>query len=73
MTSNTFVAKRDVCKCVLLASQFKIEQAAVAESVALFTHCRAVQLSECCQPSQRTHARIKNCKFFGPNKSKSVF
>ena len=23
MTSNTVVAKRDVCKCVLLASQFK--------------------------------------------------
>ena len=47
----------------------QIERAAVAESVALFTHCRAVQLSEHCQPSQRTHARIKNCKFFGPNES----
>ena len=73
MTSNTVVAKRDVCKCVLLASQFKIEQAAVVESIALFTHCWAVQLSERCQPSQRMHARIKNCKFFGPNESKSVF
>ena len=50
MTSNMGVAKRDVCKCVLLASQFKIERAAVTESVALFTHCRAVQLSERCQP-----------------------
>ena len=45
----------------------------MAESVALFTHCRAIQLSERCQPSQRTHTRIKNCKFFVPNESKSVF
>ena len=51
----------------------QIERAAVAESVALFTHCQAVQLSERCQPSQRMHTRIKNCKFFGPNESKSVF
>ena len=43
----------------------------MAESVALFTHRRAVQLSKHCQPSQRTHTRIKN-KFFGSNKSKSV-
>ena len=73
MTSSMVVAKCDVCKCVLLASQFKIEPAAVAESVALFTHCRAVQLSERCQPSQRTHTRIKNCKFYGLNESKSVY
>ena len=57
MTSNTVVAKRDVCKCVGFSIQ--IERAAVAESVALFTHCRAVQLSERCQPSQRTHTRIE--------------
>ena len=56
----------------LLASQIQIERVALAESVALFTHCRAVQLSKR-QPSQRTHTRIKNCKFFGPNESKSVF
>ena len=73
MTSNAVVAKHDVCKCALLAIQFKIELAAVAESVALFTHCRDVQLSECCQPSQITHAKIKNCKFFGPNELKSIF
>ena len=36
MTSNTVVAKRDVCKCVLLASQFKIDRVAVGESVVLF-------------------------------------
>ena len=48
------------CKCVLLASQ-RIEQAAVAESVVLFTHCQAIQHSEHCQPSRRSHARIKNC------------
>ena len=29
--------------------------------------------AEFCQPSRRTHARIKNCKFFGPNESKSLF
>jgi len=45
----------------------------VAEAVALFTHCWAVQLSEFCQPSRRMHARIKNCKFFVPNESKSLF
>jgi len=72
MTSNTVVTKRDVYKCVLLASQFKIKQATEAESVALFTHCCSVQLSER-QPSHKTHARIKNCKFFGLNESKSVF
>ena len=31
-----------------------------------------VQLSEHCQHSQWTHARIKNCKFFVLNESKSV-
>ena len=34
-----------MCKCVLLASPFKSSWAAVAGSVALFTHCQAIQLS----------------------------
>ena len=45
MMSNTIVAIRELCKCVLLASQFKLSQVAVAGSVALFTHCHAHQLS----------------------------
>ena len=41
MTSNTVVAILDVC---CMASQFKSSLATVAGSVALFTHCKAVQL-----------------------------
>ena len=44
MTSNTVVAMCDIVPnvLILLASQFKLSLAAVAESVALFTHCQAV-------------------------------
>ena len=48
-------------------------QAAVAGSVALFTHCQAVQLlamTDFVVLNRRTKARIKNCKFFGPNEAK---
>ena len=51
----------------------QIELAAVAESVALFTHCQAVQLSAMTDfvvLNRRTKARIKNCNFFGPNEAK---
>ena len=71
--SNTVVAMCDVVKMCFVGISIQIERAAVAESVALFTHCRAVQLSEHCRPSRRMHARIKNCKFFDLNKSKSLF
>ena len=51
----------------------QIELAAVAGSVALFTHCQAVQLSAMTDfvvLNRRTKAKIKNCKFFGPNEAK---
>ena len=73
MTSNAVLSCVTSCKCVLLASQFKSELAAVAGSVALFTHCQAVQLSAMTDfvvLTRRTKARIKNCKFFGPNEAK---
>ena len=72
MMSNMSAAMLDVIQIFLLASFKKIEQAAVAGSVALYTHCWAVQLSEHCQPCQRIHTKIENCKFFGPNESKSL-
>ena len=46
MMSNTLLPYVTLCKCVLLASQFKLSRVAVAGSVALFTHCQAHQLSE---------------------------
>ena len=51
MTSNTVVAMHDVVQMCLVGFTIQIERAAMAKSVALFTHCRAVQLLECCQPS----------------------
>ena len=42
----------------------------VVESVALFTHCWAIQLSEFTHPNRRTHTTIK---FFSPSESKSLF
>ena len=54
----------------------QIELAAVPGSVALFTHCQAVQLSAMTDfvvLNRRTKARIKNCKFFGPNEAKYLF
>ena len=50
MMSNMVVAMRDVVQMCFVGFSIQIEGAAVAESVALFTHCRAVQLSEFCQP-----------------------
>ena len=72
MTSNTVVAKRDTsCKCVLLASQFKSSLAAVAGSVALFTHCQVVQLSAITNfviLNRGMQVRTKNCKFYWPER-----
>ena len=54
----------------------QIDLAAVAGSVALLTHCQALQLSAMMDfvvLNQRTKARIKNCKFFGPNEAKYLF
>ena len=51
----------------------QIELAAVAGSVALFTHCQAVQrsaMTDFVVLNRRTKARIKNCKFFDPNEAK---
>ena len=51
----------------------QIELAVVAGSVALFTHCQAVQVSAMTDfvvLNRRTKARIKKCKFFGSNKAK---
>ena len=45
MMSNRLLAYVTLCKCVLLGSQFKLSRVAVAGSVALFTHCQAIQLS----------------------------
>ena len=54
----------------------QIELAAVTGSVALFTHCQAVQLSAMMDfvvLNRRTKAKIKNCKFFGLNEAKYLF
>ena len=72
MTSNTIVAMRDIVQMCFVGFSIQIDRAAVAESVALFTHCRAIQLSECCQPN-RTHARIKNCKFLARTSQNHFF
>ena len=64
MMSNTVAAMHDVVELCFVGFSIQIEWAAVTESVALFTYCRAVHLSEHCQPSRRMHARIKNCKNF---------
>ena len=48
----------------------------MAGTVALFTHCQAVQLSAMTNfviLNRRTQARIKNCKFFGPNEAIITF
>ena len=45
MTSNMVVAMRDVVQMCFVGFSIQIERAAVAESVAFFTHCRAIQLS----------------------------
>ena len=61
--SNTLVSMRDIMQMCLLASQFKSSLAAVAESVALFTHCQTVQLSATMNfviLNQRVQAGIKN-------------
>ena len=73
MMSNMVVAMRDVVQMCFVGFSIQIEGAAVAESVALFTHYQAAQLSEFCQPGRGTHTRIKNCKLFDPNESKSLF
>ena len=73
MTSNTVLSCVTSCKCVFVGFSIQIEPAAVAGSVALFTHCQAVQLSAMTDfvvLNRRTKARIKNCKFFGPNEAK---
>ena len=70
MTSNMVVA---MCDVMQMWVSIQIEGTAVAESVALFTHHQAAQLSEFCQPDRGTHTRIKNCKLFDPNESKSLF
>ena len=70
--SNTVVAMHDIVQMCFVGFSIQMERAAVTESEALFTHCRDVQHSERCQSSRRTHARIKNCKFFGPDASKSL-
>ena len=71
MTSNMVVAMHDIVQMYFAGFSIQIKRAAVPESVALFIHCRAVQLSGRCQPSRRTHTRIKNCKFFGLNESET--
>ena len=61
---------------VLLASQFKSSLAAVAGSVALFTHCQVVQLSAMTDfvvLNQRIQAKIKNRKFLLTDKAKITF
>ena len=70
MTSNTVVAMCDIIQMCFVGFPIQVEWTAVTESVALFTHCWAVQF---CQPSWKTHARIKGCKLFGPNEPKSLF
>ena len=63
MMSNTVVAMLDVC---CMASQFKSSLATVAGSVALFTHCKAVQLwamTNFYHPKLKTQAR----SMCGPN------
>ena len=46
MMSNTVVAMRDIVQMCFVGFSIQIEWAAVAESVALFTHCRAIQRSK---------------------------
>ena len=46
MTSNMVVAMRDVVQMCFVGFSIQIEGAAVAESVVLFTHYQAAQLSE---------------------------
>ena len=61
---------------VLLASQFKSSLAAVAGSVALFTHCQVVQLSAMTDfvvLNQRIQAKIKNRKFLLTDEAKITF
>ena len=60
MMSNTVVAMCDVVQMCFVGFSIQIEGAAMAESVALFTHYQAAQLSEFCQPGRGTHTRIKN-------------
>ena len=45
MMSNVVVVMRDIMKMCFVGFSIQIELAAVAGSVALFTHCQAVQLS----------------------------
>ena len=55
---------------------FQIELVAVAGSVALFTHCQAVQLSAMTDfvvLNRRTKARIKNCKFLARRTKQNNF
>ena len=65
---------RDVMKMCFVGFSVQIDLAAVAGSVALFTHCQAVQLSAMTDfvvLNRRTKTRIKNCiSFFGPNEAK---
>ena len=54
----------------------QIELAAVAGSVALFTHCQAAQLSAITDfvvLNRRKKARIKNCKFLARTKQSNFF
>ena len=54
----------------------QIELAAVAGSVALLTHCQAVQLSATTDfvvLNRRMKARIKNCKFLARTKQNNFF
>ena len=61
---------------VLLTSQFKSSLAAVAGSVALFTHCQVIQLSAMTDfvvLNRRIQAKIKNRKFLLTDEAKITF
>ena len=54
----------------------QIEFSCLAVSVALVTHCQAVQVSAMTNfviLNQRTQARAENCTFFGLNEAKYLF
>ena len=64
MTSNMVVAMRDVVQMCFVGFSIQIEGAALAESVALFTHYQAAQLSEFCQPGRGTHTMAESVMLF---------
>ena len=64
-------AMLDSWKCVSLASQFKSSLAAMAGSVALFTHCQAVQLSAMtyfCHPKSKNARKNKELQVSWPKR-----